>query len=163
MPHFSKLISNPFKFRLYLLTKLPAAFFCGVRIVAYDEHVCTTSIKYSWYSKNPFRSIYFAALAMAAEMSTGVLAMGQLYGRKTAVSMLVTHQDAEFIKKARGHIRFTCNEGDEIGKAIQKAIETGAGEQITITSRGENEAGETVAIFSFTWSFKKKSIPNNNP
>lgn len=157
MQAFSQLISSSFRFRTYLLSKLPAAFFCGIRIKSYNDHTCTTSVRYSWFTKNPFRSTYFAALSMAAEMSTGILAMGHLYGKKPPVSMLVISQEAHFLKKAIGYTLFTCTAGDEIAAAIQKAIETGVGQQITIAAHGENESGETVAEFLFTWSFKRKT------
>jgi hypothetical protein len=47
----------------------------------------------------------FACLAMAAEMSTGVLAMAHVYKRKPAISMLVVKMEAEYFKKATGKNR----------------------------------------------------------
>ena len=104
---FLRTINNPFKSRLFLLTKLPAAFFCGVRVLVADENKCVVTVPYRWFTKNPFRSTYFACLSMAAEMSTGVLSMMQLYKRKPPVSMLVTRVQGDFIKKAVGRTSFT--------------------------------------------------------
>ena len=67
---FLQLINNPFKFRLFLLAKLPSAFFSGVRVLVADEKKCVVTVPYKWFSKNPFKSTYFACLSMAAEMST---------------------------------------------------------------------------------------------
>ena len=74
MATFQKTIKNPFLFRLYLLTRLPSAFFAGLKISDLEADTCTVTVRYKWFTRNPFRSIYFACLAMAAEMSTGVLA-----------------------------------------------------------------------------------------
>jgi hypothetical protein len=153
---FSALISNPIFFRFFLFQKLPAAFFAGLRIAHFDATTCTVKIKYSWFSKNPFKSIYFAVEAMAAEMCSGMLAFGQVYKRNPKISMLVVKMEVNFIKKATGTILFTCEDGALIQAAINESIETGEGKTIVCKSVGKNEKGEVVAEFNFTWSFKAK-------
>lgn len=154
---FSKLISNPIKFRFFLFQQLPAAFFAGLRIAQFDAESCTVKIRYSWFSKNPFKSIYFAVEAMAAEMCSGMLAFGQVYKRNPKISMLVVKMEVNFIKKATGTVLFSCEDGDAIQAAIDKAIQTGEGQTIVCLSKGKNSANETVAEFFITWSFKAKS------
>jgi hypothetical protein len=153
---FSALISNPISFRFFLFQKLPAAFFAGLRIAHFDANTCTVKIKYSWFSKNPFKSVYFAVEAMAAEMCSGMLAFGQVYKRNPKISMLVVKMEVNFIKKATGTILFTCEDGALIQAAINESIETGEGKTIVSKSVGKNEKGEVVAEFNFTWSFKAK-------
>lgn len=154
---FSALISNPFKFRFFLFQQLPAAFFSGLRIVSFDATTCTVKIKYSWFSKNPFKSVYFAVEAMAAEMCSGMLAFGQVYKRHPKISMLVVKMEVNFIKKATGTILFTCEDGELIQSAINESIATGEGKTIVCMSKGKNSADETVAEFLITWSFKAKT------
>jgi hypothetical protein len=116
---------------------------------------CIISIPYGWRSQNPFRSIYFAALAGAAEFSTGLLCQVYLQGRGS-ISMLVTHLVMQFSKKANSRITFTCEEGKKIGAAVQMAIDTGEGQQVEVTSTGRDENGVEVARMKITWSFKQK-------
>jgi len=153
---FIRSMKHPVKFRMFLFWKLPAAFLSGVRIREMDEHRCAVSVPYKWLSQNPFRSTYFACLAMAAEMSTGALAMAHLYKRRPPVSMLITKLSAEYHKKAVGRTLFTCEDGDALKAAIEKAIATGEGQEFVAKSTGRNEGGEVVAVFFFTWSFKAK-------
>jgi Domain of unknown function (DUF4442) len=153
---FIGLVSHPIKFRLFLLTKLPAAFFSRVRVRAISEQSCTVTVPYRWFTQNPFRSTYFACLAMAAEMSTGVLAMAHIYKRKPPVSMLVLKVEGNFLKKAADLTTFTCNDGSLIQQMIEESIATGEGRTVTAKSTGVNKAGETVAEFLVTWSFKAK-------
>ncbi|HEX2534021.1 MAG TPA: DUF4442 domain-containing protein [Chitinophagaceae bacterium] len=155
---FFRLVGSPLRFRLFLMKKLPAAFFAGLRLEKADAAECTVGLRYSWATQNPFRSLYFACQAMAAEMSTGVLAMAHLYGRRPGVSMLVTGMEAQFHKKATGRIRFKCTEGEAIGEAVARAVSSGEGVTVRAASRGWNERGELVAEFWFTWSFKRKGI-----
>jgi hypothetical protein len=93
---------------------------------------------------------------MAAEMSTGVLAMAHIYKRNPPVSMLVLNIKGDFIKKATGKTSFTCADGLMIRQTIEDAIFDGQGKTVTAKSTGCNEAGEVVAIFEITWSFKAK-------
>ena len=154
---FLQLIKHPIKFRLFLLSKLPAAFFCGVRVRYADEKKCVTSVPYKWLTQNPFRSTYFACLSMAAEMSTGVLALAHIYKRHPAVSMLVSKVEGTFLKKAIGKTLFTCEDGQVIKQTIEDAIISNEGKIVTAKSYGRNAEGEIVAEFAITWSFKVKS------
>jgi Domain of unknown function (DUF4442) len=153
---FFKLIKHPIKFRMFLLSKLPSAFFSGVRVIDANEEICSVKVPYKWFSQNPFKSTYFACLSMAAEMSTGVLALAHIHKRKPSVSMLVQKIEGNFIKKAIAKTTFTCNDGLAIQNTIEDAIKTGEGKTIIATSIGKNEAGEVVAEFYITWSFKGK-------
>ena len=158
---FIQQMKNPVKFRLFLLMKLPAAYLAGVRIREIDEKKCAVSVPYKWLSQNPFRSTYFACLSMAAEMSTGALAMAHLYRSEPPVSMLVVKVDAEYFKKANGRTLFLCEDGDQFKKAIEDCIRTGEAGQVMATSIGKNESGEIIARFTIMWSFKaRKSTAN---
>lgn len=149
-------MKHPVKFRMFLFAKLPAAFFSGVRIKELDEKHCVTSVPYKWLTQNPFKSTYFASLSMAAEMSTGLPGLMHIYKRTPAVSMLVVKLEANYFKKATGKTFFTCDDGEKILQAVEESIATGEGKTITAKSVGKNAAGETVAEFFVTWSFKKK-------
>ena len=153
---FIRLMKNPVRFRLFLFSKLPSAFFSGVRIKEFDGKKCEVSVPYKWFSQNPFRSTYFACLSMAAEMSTGALSMAYLYKRKPAVSMLVLKVGSEYFKKATGTTTFVCEDGELIKKAIEESIATGEARIIKAKSVGKNKDGESVAEFFITWSFKLK-------
>jgi hypothetical protein len=153
---FIGLMKHPLKFRAFLLMKLPSAFFAGVRVRDIDEKQCVVTVPYKWFSQNPFRSTYFACLSMAAEMSTGALAMAHLYKRNPAVSMLVVKVDSEYFKKANGRTTFICMDGDAMLNAIEESIATGEGRTIKARSIGKNADGEIVAEFYITWSFKAK-------
>src|SRR5688572_6341679 len=160
-PHakdFLKIVTHPFKFRIYLLSKLPAAFFSGVRIRSINENQCVVTVPYKWLTRNPFRSTYFASLSMAAEMSTGVLGIMNVYKRKPTISMLVVKVEGEFHKKSTGLATFTCSEGEAITACVERAATTGESQSIRVLSTGTNGNGETIATFYVTWSFKQRNI-----
>jgi hypothetical protein len=153
---FFLLANNPPKFRLFLLIKLPAAFIAGIRIKECNEEACSVSVPLKWLTQNPFRSTYFACLSMAAEMSTGALAMANVYQRKPSASMLITSVDSKYYKKAIGKTIFICKGGLLIKQAIDTAYTTFSPQTIRVQSEGFNHQNELVAEFWFTWSFKVK-------
>ena len=139
-----------------MLLKLPLAYLGGVRVNTLSDKEATVKISHKWMNQNPFQSMFWAAQGMAAEMSTGVLVMKAIEDAKEKVSMLVTHQEANFYKKATGKIIFTCAGGKEISEAIKASKETKEGQVVVLTSEGKNEEGLVVSKFSFEWSLKVK-------
>ena len=94
---------------------------------------------------------------MAAEMSTGALAMAYLYKIHPPVSMLVVKVESEYFKKATGRTNFICGDGELFHHAITETIATGEPRIVKAKSVGRNKEGEVVAEFYITWSFKRKS------
>jgi hypothetical protein len=94
---------------------------------------------------------------MAAEMSTGLLAMSHLYEHHPPVSMLVVSMEAHYSKKAIGKTIFTCTDGQSLRETIAEALNSGESRTFRARSLGSNAGGETIAEFFITWSFKTKA------
>jgi hypothetical protein len=148
---------TPTKLNLFSFFKLPAAFWSGVRVQSISDSRCEVTVKHRWINQNPFRSMYFAVQAMAAEMSTGVLVMLHIKASRKNISMLVAQNKSVFTKKAIGKITFVCSQGDAIKDTINDAIATKEGKTIWLTSIGVNEKGEQVSEMQFEWTLKVRS------
>lgn len=159
---FFKRVNNPLAMRLFLLKTLPAAYFSGLKIKEANSTSCTVTVPYKWFTQNPFRSTYFACLAMAAEMTTGLLAMGAIYKANPPISMLIVAMESKYYKKATDVTSFTCNEGQQVIDVVATVLETDEPQTVKLNSQGFNQAGEMVAEFWFTWSFKKKASAKSN-
>ncbi len=140
-----------------MLTKLPAAWFAGLRVEHLTAEEAVVSVRYKWFNKNPFQSIYVGILSMPSEVSTGILCLGALYKRTPAVSMLVVKNEGHYYKKAVGKVWFKCSDGIAINEAVENAISTGEGTTVNCKTVGTNDQGEVVAEFYFTWSFKARN------
>lgn len=159
-PRAQKLIrqmTSPFLLRLFMLKSLPLAFIAGLRVNELDFRRCVVSVPYGWRTQNPFRSTYFAAQSMAAEMSTGALAMLAVRLAPVPVSMLIVGLEATFGKKATRRAYFTCEGGEELFAAVRRTLDTGEATSAKVETVGRMNDGTEVSRFSFTWSFKKKS------
>lgn len=148
---------NPLRFKAFLLLKMPIALLAGLYIQKFDGQVAEVSVPFKWLSQNPFRSVYFATQAMAAEMSTGLPAMAAIQGFSPSVSMLVTNLEAEFVTKASERVFFTCNDEQGLIECVEEAVASGEGRTYKATSVGRLKDGTVVSTFKITWSFKQKS------
>ena len=152
-----ELALSPWKMKLYMLMNLPMGFIAGLKIIEITSQTAQISVPYKFVNKNPFKSMYFAVQAMAAELSSGILALAEVYEASKPVSMLVLNMKASFTKKARTKVIFTCDDGDKIRNAITASIKTGEGQTVDVVSVGIDKGGNQVAVFTFTWTFKPKT------
>jgi len=144
------------KFRLFLFYKLPIAFIAGLRLVEISDSKAEIRVKHKWINQNPFRSMYFAVQAMAAEISTGLMVFRKIEQSGKSISMLVTNQEAVFTKKATGWNFFRCEDGKLISDAIDRAVETKEGQTVWVTSKAKDSTGDMVSEFRFQWSIKER-------
>ena len=147
---------TPAKVNFFNFIKLPLAYLGGVRVQSITDREAIVTIKHKWMNQNPFKSMFWAAQGMAAEMPTGILVMKAIDDSKRKVSMLVTHQEGRFTKKATGKIIFKCVDGSLIKQAIEKSIETGEGQVIHLKIDGVDASGDVVSKFVYEWSIKVK-------
>ena len=159
--HFSiQLLRNPLILKLFFLRFLPMGFFSGLRLPVLNDEQCSVRVRYRWSNKNPFGSIYFAVLAMAAELSTGVLVLLHLQKLHAEdIRFIVTHVSGTFHKKARGKITFTCFDHEAIYAAVNQAMQPDRKDQekALLLATGVDEAGDEVAQFKLEWVFSKRS------
>ena len=145
---------TPARLNLFLFFKLPSAYWCGVRVKAVEHTKCSVTVTHKWFNQNPFKSMYFAVQAMAAELTTGALVMYHIQQSNKKMAMLVTANKSSFSKKAIGKITFTCTQGNLVTDVINKAAITGEGQTIWLTSTGTNASGQLVSVMEFQWSIK---------
>ena len=148
---------NQLKYTFFLFFQLPSAFFCGVRLKYLDSFKSIVSINHSWFNKNPFKSIFWAAQGMAAELTTGSLIKNIIKESGVNVSYLVVENKSSFYKKATGKIIFECNQGKELQDLFNSFNQDNDNAIIELKSIGTDPHNIKVSEFSFTWSLKVRS------
>ncbi|WP_419211937.1 DUF4442 domain-containing protein [Maribacter sp. X9] len=147
---------SPSKFNAFSFFKLPAAWWCGVRLRSINKTRAEVTVTHRWINQNPFNSMFWAVQGMAAELATGAMMIDQIEETGKKISMLVANNKANFSKKATGKITFTCQDGHLIKEALDKTIATGEGQTIWMKSVGVNEDGVVVSTFDFEWTVRLK-------
>jgi hypothetical protein len=148
-------LQNPFLFRAYLWRQLPLAALAGLRLDRIDEGSCTISLPGGFRTRNPFGSMYFAAQAMAAEMSTGVPALILARASPGRMALVVREVKGVFVKKIATRARFTFSRIEEMRTVV--ASTGGEGSFYVAHSEGVDAEGTVASAFEITWSFKKRA------
>lgn len=121
-----------------------------------SKHYCVATVPYGWMTRNPFKSTYFAALSMAAELSTGALALFAVEKTSPSVAVIIIGMEAEFPKRAENVTTFTCEDGDKLFAGVKETQATGEQVLVWVNTIGRAEDGTEVARFKFLWSFKRR-------
>ena len=140
----------------FLFFKLPSVWWCGIRVREISKVSCSANVRLGWFNKNPFKSLFWAVQGMAAELTTGILIMQAINESKKNISMLVLNNKANFSKKAKGLIRFNCNQGKKINETINRVLETKKSQTVWVKSHGKDESGDLVSSFEFEWTIMLK-------
>jgi len=147
---------NPWLFRAYLLRRLPLAAFAGLRLRRLDDTGCDVWLPGGWRTRNPFASTYFAAQAMAAEMSTGAPASILVTSALASVAFILRGIRATFTKRIVGGSLFTFDDVAGLRSAVDRAASSPEEQAYTGRATGRTAEGEVAAEFDVTWSFKRR-------
>src|SRR5262245_11607986 len=141
---------------MYLIAKLPLAACAGLKLKRLDEDGCTVSLPGGWRTQNPFRSTYFAAQMMAAEMSTGAPAMVLVEGAPASVALILREVRAVFTKKIVGTSLYTFADVAGLRAAVERAAAQDDETRHTARVTGTLLDGTPASEFEVTWSFKRR-------
>jgi hypothetical protein len=148
---------HPILFFIYMLFRMPLGAFAGLRCQHIDELVCEVSLASGWRTWNPFRSTYWAAQGMAAELATAVGPVS--YARSLDVSMqtLVKSCSGQFHRQAKSRLHFRCEDLGILKEGIEKAVQTNEAVAVTSNVTGRDIHGEVVSTWQFEWHFKVRA------
>ena len=143
-------------FNSFLFLKLPSAFLCGVRLKSLNKMRAVVTVTLNFLNKNPFKSMFWAVQGMAAELATGAIILSEARNSTVPISMLVIRNEAEFLKKAKGKITFTCTDVALVKNQFATHLQSETGTRFWMQSEGVDEQGDVVSRFRFEWSIKAK-------
>lgn len=159
-PHAERLrrrLLSPLVYRAFLWARLPLGACAGMRVVSLDEAQCTVRLPGGWRTRNPFGSTYFAAQAMAAELSTGAPALVLTGATTPSVAMLVVELRAGYERRIVGPSRYVFADVAAMREAIERAAAQAEPVRFVARARALGPDGAVASEFEVTWSFKRRS------
>ena len=149
----AKKLIKPWQLRLWMLTKLPMGLVSGMKVVSLTEEGCQVVLKDKWWIRNPFGSVFWAVMGMAAELSTGALVYA--YASGGDVRFILVGMEAKFFKKAKGKSYYFCDTGLDVLRAIQELKKSDESSLVILPVIAKDQTGEPLASFSFQWQLRK--------
>lgn len=150
-------IRNTFYLRYFGLTKIPLLFYVRPSVVEKSDERVVIKIPLGRRSKNHHGSMYFAALAMGADCSVGLLAVELINRQKQNISFIFKDFNAEFYSRATADVFFSCDQGREIAEMVEKAALSTQRVEVPLNAIATvpAENNEPVARFRLTLSLKR--------
>ena len=146
------------KRRLFLLGmfKIPMVGFVRPRLLELNDQTAKVKIRLSRRTKNHLGSMYFAALAVGADLAAGLHAF--YYSEQSSKKMSFSFKGvkADFLMRAESDIVFISKEGEIIKEAVKTALESGERVNQAINVIAVDSNDKEVAAFEMTVSIKFK-------
>jgi hypothetical protein len=127
----------------------------GMRIERMNEEECIVVLKDRWWIRNPFGSVFWAVMGMAAELSTG--AMVYVYAGKD-IRFILVGMEGIFFKKVKGKSYYFCQAGREVLRMMKQIQDAGDTSDVTMPVQVKDSGGQLLAEFSFRWQLRKPMI-----
>jgi acyl-coenzyme A thioesterase PaaI-like protein len=145
--------------RILGFTKIPMLWFIGPVVTHMDNSKCVIKVPLKRKTKNHLGSMYFGVMAAGADCAGGLFAMKHIINSKQKVSLSFKEFNAKFLKRAEGDTYFTCTQGIEVEKFVQKILSQEEREEMPleiIATCPDKFGDEPVATFTLLLSLKKK-------
>ncbi|MGH1440814.1 MAG: PaaI family thioesterase [Cellvibrionaceae bacterium] len=158
------LIPEPLRYTLMLRAfgffQVPLIFAVRPSIICLDDEKCVIKTAFRRKVKNHLGSIYFGALAIAAECAGGVAVMKEIKDSNEKISLVFKDFHADFLKRVEGDAYFTCSDIPAIKTFVESVKNSSERKEMTfdvIATCPDKFGDEAVAKFSVTVSLKKST------
>ncbi|MCB0401816.1 MAG: DUF4442 domain-containing protein [Flavobacteriales bacterium] len=146
------------KRRLWLMgwVKIPLIAYTQPRLVSINDEQVEVSLKLRRRTRNHLKSMYFGALAIAADVCGGIHAFYYAEKLNCQVSFAFKSMHAEFMQRAESDCLFTCKDGLKVKAAMQESLQSGERINEKVCVQVSNSNHEPVAAFEMEISVKCK-------
>ena len=146
--------------RIFALTQVPMILFCMPSMEELTDAVCAVRIPLNRRTRNHFKSMYFGALAVGADVAGGFLAQHHISKSERKVGLIFKSFEAKFLRRPEADVVFRSEQGVAMAKLVQRAIDTGerVDDTVDIVATTPDISGDTpVATFRLVTSLKLRT------
>ena len=143
----------------YSALKIPLLAFITPQVLEMAENRSVVKVRLDIRSRNHLGVMYFGALAMGAELSIALKALQTINSSGKKIDFIFKDFQADFLKRADGHVHFVCDQGAGVGELINLAAADN--ERHTETFSGyafvPTKSAEPVMNYKLTLSVKQRA------
>ena len=138
--------------------KVPMIGYCNPELLQLTNELCEIKIALSNETKNHVQSMYFGALAVGADITSGFLAISMCDRQSEYVELVFKDFKIDFKRRAMADAHFICRDGEVIERMIEETLATGQriSEEIKVNVTTPSISDETIAECNLTLSLKRK-------
>ncbi len=144
---------------LYSAARIPLLAAVTPRIVELSETQSVVRIRLGWRTRNHLNVMYFGALAIGAELSVALKAITAIQESGKKIDFIFKDFQADFLKRADGHVHFVCAEVPLVQQLIDKAADSDQRHAQTFAGFAyvPEKGDEPVMKYKLTLSVKKRT------
>lgn len=144
----------------YSAINIPLLAFITPRVVTLDDNRAEVRVRLDRRSQNHLKVMYFGALAMGAELSIALKALQAIPRSGKKIDFIFQDFQAEFLKRADGHVHFICDEAAGVQDLINRAA--ASPDRLSETFNGfayvPKNGPDPVMRYRLTLSVKNRSL-----
>lgn len=143
--------------RFFGFTRIPLLWYVGARLIEQTDGRTVVCIPLKRRTKNHLGSMYFGALAIGADVTGAWIAFDRIRQGGPKLSIVFKDMQAEFLRRADGHVHFVCEDGATVNAAIDRTLADRQRINVPVTVRAyvpTHSATDPVAVFHLTLSAK---------
>ncbi len=154
-----KNIRNTLGLRYFGFRHIPMLFFARPSVVEFSAEKVVVKIPLTRRTKNHLNAMYFGALSVGADCAGGLLAMQLARSSPERISLIFKDFHADFLRRAQGDVHFTCDQGRDISRLVEKAAESVERVEmpVSVTATVPGLESDPVALFRLTLSLRKRT------
>jgi hypothetical protein len=146
---------------LFGLTKVPLILFCAPRVVEVTDEKFVLKIPLTYRTKNHLKSMYFAALAVGAEISVAAPAVLAIHETHQKIDFVFKDFEAQFLKRPDGDVHFVCEDVKAVMALVEEAKTNPERVERKINGYAivpSNDEKEHVMTYKLTLSLKNRKF-----
>lgn len=142
----------------YSFFKIPILAFVSPRIIECTTTRTAVRVRLGLRTRNHLGVMYFGAMAVGAELSIALKAVETIHNSKKKLSFIFKDFQAEFIKRADGHVHFVCDDAADVAALVHKAESDQERHNQTFSGYAyvPSKSEEPVMKFKLTLSVKQR-------
>jgi hypothetical protein len=143
----------------YSALKIPLLAFATPTVVEMTDERSVAKIRLDMRTRNHLGVMYFGALAMGGELSIALKAIQTIAASGKKIDFIFKDFEAQFLKRADGHVHFVCDQGEKVAALIHKATADSERHEQTFAGYAfvPSKSEEPVMKYKLTLSVKKRA------
>ena len=146
------------QWKLFLLglLKIPMIGFCRPKITEWSPEKVQIRIPLRRRTRNHFRSMYFGALMVGADLTAGLHAYAFGLEKAWNVSLAFKSSSADFLRRPDTDVFFEMDQGRAVEALLEKSHQTGERHHMGVPIKAVDKEGTLVAEFVLELSVRVK-------
>jgi hypothetical protein len=142
----------------YSAMTIPLLAFITPQVIEMEEKRGVVKVRLDFRTRNHLKVMYFGALAMGSELSIALKAIQAISQSGKKIDFIFKDFQADFLKRADGHVHFVCDQGDKVAALVHKTASSSERQEQTFKGYAfvPSNSEEPVMKYALTRSMKMR-------